>query len=226
MKKLIALMLAFGVTAGIAHAQTQVLSQNAVGYVKQEIEGGKLYLVSNPFVNLEEPDGHALVEMLDEVPNGTIVSVWDAVGQTYISYTKSARGVWDFDAQNAVIPPAEPMFLRIPAAADSAEIFFMGEVPSDEEIPQGRVTGLTFVGYPFPASVLFTNTAFATATPNSGVVSFWDPDLASYVSYTKSARGVWDFDAQTAVVSPGQAFIVRSSAAPSDWDEVKPYTWP
>ena len=227
MKKLIALMLAFGVTAGIAHAQTQVLSQNAVGYVKQEIEEGKLYLVTNPFLNLDSPSGeHLLVEMLDAVPNNTIVSIWDNAAQTYINYARGARGAWLGDAPTATLEPGEAFFLRIPEGTGSADLFLMGEVPSDDEVNQGRVPGLTFLGFPYPAQVMFTNTSMAINVPNNTIVSIWDAVNSTYINYAKGARGAWLGDAPTAVIQPGQAFIVRSSEAGNDWDEVKPYTWP
>ena len=228
MNKILAGILAVSMSAGLVSAQeqTNVLSRNAVGYVKQAIEGGKLYLISNPMLALDDAEGsHSLTNMLAAAPNNSVVSVWDNNAQTYVNYTRGARGAWLGDAVSAKIEQGQPFFLRVPAAAAPAEIILMGEVPS-ENIPQSRVAGLTFLSNPFPASRLLTNTSIGVSAPNNSVISVWNPNTQQYVNYTKGARGTWLGDAATAELEPGQAFIVRSSAAPNSWTEVKPYTWP
>jgi len=226
MKKILATLLAVSMTAGIVNAQ-QVLSRNAVGYVKVDIEQQKLYLITVPFENMNDPDGqHIFTNLLSVVPGGTIVSVWDEPNQTYNSFTRSGRGVWDAAAQTAKVDRGDAMFIRMPASAPSTNLFLTGEVPDSDTLQERTTPGLTFLGYPFPASVGFTNSALAINVPNGGIVSYWDPIATNYISFTKSGRGVWDGAAQVATIEPGQAFIIRSASAPNSWSEIKPYTWP
>jgi hypothetical protein len=229
MKKLMACLLAVGMTASIAGAQ-EVLSRNAVGYVKQEIAGGKLFLVSQPFVNLETGlDSHSLTNVLNAVPGGTIVSIWNQNAQSYVNFSRTARGVWDGAAQTSLVSRGQAMFLRIPVGAGTNEVVFMGEVPDKDNAPltpQSRVPGLSFVGYPYPASIAFTSAVMAVELPGGAIASRWDAALQTYVNYSKTARGVWDGAAQAATINAGDAFIIRSTATANNWDEIKPYTWP
>ena len=226
MKKLLALTVAVGMFAGVASAQ-EVLSQNAVGYVKQEIEGDKIYLVSNPFVGLENVDGtHYMTNMLGVLPPNTIVSAWDESAQTYVNFTRDGFGDWDANAQTTTVERAKAMFIRMPPGAPADELILMGEVPADDDTFQSRVPGITFVGYPYPATENFTDTEMAQSVAPGTIVSRWDPDIGAYVNFTKDGFGDWDSAAQAAEVEAGQAFIIRSGEPANDWDEVKPYTWP
>lgn len=230
MKKLLVAALGLAVATS-AFAQTnQVLSRNAVGYIKTTTKPNSLYLLSAPFVNIADgTDKHSLTNLLAGVPNGTIVSAWDDAAQGYVSYTKSGRGVWGASAQTSKIARGSAFFVRIPAGAGTNDVYIMGEVPDATTAPtttQSRVAGLSFSAHPYPVAVSFTGTAFAVAAPNGTIVSAWDATSQSYNSYTKSGRGVWGANAQTSTVAAGQGMIIRSGAAGNNWTEVKPYTWP
>ncbi|HMO52786.1 MAG TPA: hypothetical protein PKE26_16770 [Kiritimatiellia bacterium] len=227
MKKATAIILGTLIASSAALAQTNVLSRNAVGYIKVPVESNKLYLVSNPFVPLD-PTGDIVTNMLAAVPNGTTISVWDEGSQGYISYSKSARGAWGANATTSRIARADAFFIKMPAAG-TATVFFMGEVPDRFTAPtttQSRVSGLTMLGFPYPVQTSFTGTPMAISAPNGSVISFWDSATQGYVSYSKSARGAWDAGAQAAVASPGQGFVIKSTAAGNSWSTTKPYTWP
>lgn len=227
MKKLMALLLAVGVTASVAGAG-EVLSRNAVGYVKIDVQGGEgvdnLYLVSVPFQSL---DGEPMLisEVFDAVPNGTTLSVWDDVSQVYIGYSKSSRGAWLGEAATATIETGEGVFVRIPADEAPLSLVVMGEVP-DSDAVMGRLPGLTLSSIPFPVQIPLVDTVMADELPNESSISVWDADAQEYIAYSKSARGAWLGDALTAELLPGQAFFIRSDAASQSWTEVKPYTWP
>ena len=227
MKKATAIILGTLIASSAALAQTNVLSRNAVGYIKVPVVSNKLYLVSNPFVPLD-PTGDIVTNMLAAVPNGTIISVWNEGSQGYLSYTKSGRGAWDSAATTSRIARADAFFIRMPSAGTST-VFFMGEVPDRFTAPtttQSRVSGLTMLGFPYPVETAFTGTPMAIAAPNGSIISVWDSDTQGYVSYTKSGRGAWDSGAASAVVKPGQGFVINSSAAANNWNTAKPYTWP
>lgn len=229
MKKLMLSLVAVAMTAGLVEAQTNVLSKNAVGYVKIPVDSNKIYLVSTPFVNMEDgSDYHLVTNVFASVPNRTIITPWRDAEQTYAVYQKSARGAWNPGAETSVIKRGTAVFVRMPGET-STNLFFMGEVPDDTTAPstmQSRVPGLSFVGNPYPASVSFTGSAMAISAPNRAIVTIWDPVNQTYIVHQKSARGAWNPAALTAELTPGEGFIIRSSEGPSNWTEVKPYTWP
>lgn len=230
MKKILIAALGMAVATS-AFAQTnQVLSRNAVGYIKTTTEPNKIYLLSAPFVNIEDgSDNHSLTNLLAGVPNGTVVSAWDDAAQTYVSYSKSGRGVWLGDAQTSKVARGSSFFVSIPASAGTNDLYIMGEVPDATTAPtttQSRASGVSFRAHPYPVAVSFTGTALAVSAPNGSVVSVWDSAAQTYISYSKSGRGVWLGDAQTATVAAGQGQIIQSSAAGNNWTETKPYTWP
>ena len=227
MKKLIALMLAFGVTAGIAHAQTQVLSQNAVGYVKTEVPAGGIAFVGMPFEELVE-DGNLFGNALgDQLPIGTTVNWFDPVSQTFDSSTKSAKG-WSGGGADRPLVRGEGFFLTH-QAVDDVEVFLMGEVPDTAEelitiLGGGALQALSFA---YPAEIEFLDTELADVLATGDTVFFWSTDTQSYQSTTKSAKG-WS-GATGLVMQPGGAFFVQrdvGNVGSVDWTEAKPYTWP
>lgn len=231
MKKLMLSLVAVAMTAGLVEAQTNVLSKNAVGYVKIPIESNKIYMVSTPFVDLDTgSDLHSITNLFAGVPNSTVIAVWVPGLQQYQSYGKSARGFWDAAAVTSYVQRGQAVFVKIPSSGGSTNsLFLLGEVPDELTAPttmQSRVPGLTFTGNPYPASISFTGSAMAASVPNSSVVATWNSIGQTYISYGKSARGFWDLAAVNATIEPGQGFIIKSSAAGNNWNEVKPYTWP
>lgn len=212
----------------------QVLSKNAVGYVKVDMEGGgtkpNLYLVAHPFESLTDPQGlHSVTSVFAAVPNGTFVQVWDPVAQGYLVYSRDGRGNWLGAAVTAKLSRSQGAFVRIPSNATSREVFFMGEVPDKTTAPSqymSRASGLTMIGFPYPVTVRLTNTVMAQSLPNNTFVSMWDAIAQGYVVYSKDGRGNWLGAAQTAELQPGQGMVIRSTAGPNAWWEIKPYNWP
>ncbi len=224
MKKTTAILLGTLIASSAALASDQVLSRNAVGYIKVPLEANKLYLVANPFVPLDET-GAVVTNMFAAVPNSTAIAHWDEASQTYISYSKNARGQWSPNA-TAVIARADALFVRMPAATGT--LFFMGEVPDRFTAPtstQHRVAGVSMLGFPYPVEVSFTGTPMAVSLPNSSSIALWDSDADAYVSFSKNARGAWDPAALVATIQPGAGLVVRTGT-PGSWETVKPYTWP
>ncbi|HMP00782.1 MAG TPA: hypothetical protein PKE26_16925, partial [Kiritimatiellia bacterium] len=207
-------------------AQTNVLSRNAVGYIKVPLAATNLYLLSNPFVPLDA-SGDIVTNMFAALPNSVIVSIWDEGIQGYRNYSKTARGAWDAAALTTRVARADAFFIRMPA--NTATLFMMGEVPDRFTAPtttQSRVAGLTMLGFPYPVQTAFTGTPMAISAPPSSIISVWDPSINTYINYSKTARGAWDAGANAAVIQPGQGFVIRSTAAGNSWNTVKPYTWP
>ena len=176
MNKILAGILAVSMTAGLVSAQEPdpVLSRNAVGYVKLEVDESKIYLVSTPFSNVATgTDDHNLLDLVGNLPNLSAVTLWDEETQQYIGFTKSARGAWSAGAETATITRGQSMFIRMPSAVASTNIVLMGEVP-DSDTEGSRTTGISFKSYPFPVDKPFLETALASNAPNLTVVSAWD----------------------------------------------------
>jgi hypothetical protein len=229
MKKITAILLGTLLASSAALAQTnQVLSRNAVGYIKIPLVSNKLYLVSNPFFNLQA--GPIFVSnVFAAVPPGTTISVWNEASQSYDGYAKSTRGAWVGSALTATLVRADGIFVQTPATNAPVDLFFMGEVPDRFTSPSNqttRVPGLTVVGYPYPVTMRLTNTAIGQQVPPGTVISVWDSAANSYIGYGKSTRGAWVGSALTAEFSPGQGMVISATNAANSWYETKPYTWP
>jgi len=230
MKKLTAILLGTLIASSAALAQTnQVLSRNAVGYVKVNLQSNKLYLVTNPFVNLDGAGDPRLTNVFSAVPNGTTVSVWNEGDTAYDNYTRSTRGTWLGAAPTATVKRADGIFIRTPLTNAPVDLFLMGEVPDRFTAPSSfvsRVPGITMVGLPYPVTIKLTNTVLAQQVPNGSTISIWNPATTAYVNYTKSTRGTWLGDGPNAELLPGQGLVIRATNAANSWYETKPYTWP
>lgn len=229
MKKVTALLLGTLIASSAAFAQTNaVLSRNAVGYIKIPLESNKLYLVSNPFVNLQA--GPQLVSnVFAAVPPGTTISVWNEAGQVYDNYLRNSRGAWVGAAATAQLARADGVFVRMPTTNAPVDLFLMGEVPDRFTAPSNlvqRVPGISMVGYPYPVTMRLTNTVLANAVPNGSTISIWNPAANAYNNYLKNSRGAWVGDALTVDLQPGVAMVIRATNAANSWYESKPYTWP
>lgn len=229
MKKLTAILVGALIASSAALAQTnQVLSRNAVGYVKVNLQSGKLYLVSNPFVNLDGVGDPKLTNVFAVVPGGTIISIWNEGSSSYDNYTRSTRGAWLGTAPTATVKRADGIFIRYPVT-NAVDLYLMGEVPDRFTAPSSfvaRVPGIAMVGLPYPVTIRLTNTVMAQQVPNGTIISIWNSASNKYDNYTKSARGAWLAEAQTADLNPGIGMVIRASNAASSWYERKPYTWP
>lgn len=229
MKKLIWVVAVLLIAQAAANAQTQVLSRNAVGYVKITAERGKLVLGRSDFESLDGSGGIAVSNLFgDQVPANTTVYLWDRVTASYKSVTKLARGGWGSAGSNRV-QRGEGFWLKVPAAAsnETYDVFLMGEVPDRYTAPTTTIPGLSganMLGYPYPVQVYWTNTVLAMTSPPNSSLFLWNPTSQAYQSYTKLARGGWGTGSNI-VLQPGQGFWFRTTSSVS-WVEIKPYTWP
>ncbi len=225
MKKIVVAMLGVATAATMAFGQTnQVLSRNAVGYIKLNIDKGDFAMIQNPFINLAGSDYTVTNLFGDQLPSGSSVFIWDEAGQTYVSENKGFGG-W-FPGTN-VLDPGNGFFLTIGAAAPSNNysIFMMGEVPDRFTQPTGTVpyvNGFSMVGYPFPVTTEVTNTTLAANLPSGSTVFLWDQAGQTYVSENKGFGGWFP---GTNVLNPGAAFFLSTTVS-TNWVEPKPYTWP
>lgn len=229
MKKILMLIAGALAVSVVAATAQEVLSANAVGYIKKTLPAnGGLVAMSiplNPMDAAETVFGDTSVA--EEAPVNAIVSFWDPIGQSWIGGAKSGKG-WGPAEAGYVLQPGEGFFLKgDPAAVSDVEVTITGEVPSDatldRAIPGSGALGT--LANPYPVDFTFGTSAFASNASIDSVVSFWNVDDQSWIGGAKSGKG-WGPAEAGYVVQAGEGFFLREEGAPANWTMDKPYTWP
>ncbi len=227
MKKITATLLGTLIASSAALAQTnQVLSRNAVGYVKINVPASNsLALVSNPFVALDEGSAR-ITNVFASLVNNSTVSVWNEASQSYLNYAKNSRGGWVGTGVTTVqFARADAAFIR---SAGTSTVFFMGEVPDSTTAPtttQSRAAGITMLGNPYPVEVAVTNSSIGLSLPAGGTISIWNSVSNKYDNFAKNSRGAW-VGTITATIKPGDGLVIRATNATANFSTTKPYNWP
>lgn len=232
MKKTLWIAIAGALAASVIAASAQeVLSANAVGYIKKTLPaGGKLVAVSIPLDSMTEANNvFGRTSIAQEAPVGSLVFFWDDVGQSWILGGKSTKG-WAAGQSNKVVKPGEGFFLQGPkAAAVDTEVTITGEVPPDATLSRGILANkaLSSLANPYPVDFKFGTSDLANQAPVGSLVYFWDQDGQSWVPGGKSTKG-WAAGQSNRVVQAGEGFFLQqpSGAPAASWDAAKPYTWP
>ena len=112
MKKILlasALVLAIAVSAAVAQ---EVLSQNAVGYIKVPTIAGKFISVAQPLNNMGKAENKfGETSIGQELPAGSEVFFWSAENQGWSGGAKSGKG-WQPAQFNKVVAAGEGFFLK------------------------------------------------------------------------------------------------------------------
>lgn len=225
MKKLMSLVALAVVGSVVAASAQEVLSANAVGYVKRTIPAGKLQIVSVPFDNIASEDGtykFGETQIANDAPQGTSVMFWDAENQQWAVGSKGGKG-WGSYA-NKALAVGEPFFLQS-ASDEDVEVTAAGEVPSEAKLSRAYAgsDNLSFVSYPYPVDVKFGDTELSGQLPVGASVMFWDADAQQWAVGSKGGKG-WGAYA-TRDVEAGEGFFVKTTDEGA-WEVTKPYTWP
>lgn len=226
MKKLMSLVALAVVGSVVAASAQEVLSANAVGYVKRTVPAGGFQIVSIPFDNIASEDGSYTfgeTQVAEDLPTQSQVMFWDAAAQSWKSGRKTAKG-WQAMASQP-IQPGEAFFVKGPDASGELEVTAAGEVPSEGTLTRSYAGNSAFsiVASPYPVDVAFGDTEIAQALPTQSEVMFWDSAAQSWKTGRKTAKG-WQAMASQPVQA-GEGFFVKS-ASEGSWEAVKPYTWP
>lgn len=229
MKKALWIVMAAALAVAVvaASAQTEVLSANAVGYIKKTLPAsGDLVAMSIP---LDSMTNASLVfgetSVAAEAPVNSVVYFWDPILQSWLAGAKSTKGWGAFSTRE--IEAGEGFFLQgDPSSASEAEVTITGEVPSDptlsRSIPGGNALGT--LSNPYPVDFTFGTSSVASNASVDSVVYFWDQDLQSWLAGAKSTKGWGAF--ATREVQAGEGFFLQEVGAGTTWDVLKPYTWP
>ena len=120
MKKLMSLVALAVVASVVAASAQEVLSANAVGYVKRTVPAGGYQIVSIPFDNIASEDGSYKfgdTQVAQDLPVGSGVMFWNAESQVWAGGNKNAKG-WPAAQSNRVVQAGEGFFIK--SATESA----------------------------------------------------------------------------------------------------------
>ena len=224
MKKLALAILGLTVVGSSVFAQTnQVLSRNAVGYVRIDAPAGSLRLIRHDFIDLAGGQAYVTNMIGNQLAQGSSLYIWDLSNQTYQIANKGLR-LWS--PLTNVLRRGSAMFVR---SSSNSTVYLMGEVPDATTAPTSKVYGLNgfnLAGVPYPVDTPFTNTPFFLGAAQGD--SFYTWDGTNYGIYNRGLR-LWSPPTVTnVVIKAGEGFwyFLRSGAAPTNWTFPKPYTWP
>ena len=226
--------------------QTNVLSRNAVGYVRIDCPSNSYTMAAVNFIGLVDNDistifgdqltGFHNISLSDEVV------IWN--GSSYDRYWKPAPlggSTWvkypEIVETTNTIEPGQGFWL-INKQATNQSLYLMGEVPDQYTMPTNELPvyeGYNQLSYSFPVEVAITNLNFSSAVQGSNKnaadnIILWDNASKEYVLYWYAPPG-WVKDGTVIetedTIPPGTAFwYVRRTNSTMDWIESKPYTWP
>lgn len=241
-KLLIALSVAL-VTCVVGAWAQEVLSQNAVGYVKKSVPAaGGLAIVVH---SLDSMDTASVVftntSIAQEMPVGSLVYFWNTVGggswaQGQKTQKLPSPPTWNGSAVGKSLTAGESFFLKTPATQlVEVVVTVAGEVPADTTIPVTILpsNNLTAVGNPYPVEVVFTNTDLASNVPVNSIAYFWNPAGAGSWNQGQKTQKLpspptWNGAAVGKTLTAGEGFFIKvpTNSPGLTWNEVKPYTWP
>ncbi len=231
MKKALWIVMAAALAVAVvaASAQTEVLSANAVGYIKKTLPAGGDWVAMS--IPLDSMTNTSLVfgetSVASEAPVNAEVAFWDVINQGWVAGAKSGKG-WASLQANYVLQPGEGFFLKgDPAAVSEAEVTITGEVPSDGALARAVPGGSAFgtLANPYPVDFSFGTSAIASNAPVDSEVAFWDVENQGWVAGAKSGKG-WASLQANYEVQAGEGFFLKAPGSSFNWDADKPYTWP
>jgi len=214
----------------------QVLSANAVGYVKKTVDPGTLDLLRYDFLALDgSPTLVGDVFPADSTPANTRVFLWEATSQQFsIETLVSDKTGTAWSPGTGEIGPGDGFFVSIDGAeAAPVDLVMVGEVPGSNNNSDSAsipvVEGLSLVGFPYPTTVAWTDTTLAQSAAPGDRLFTWDSANQQYNidTYVSDKTGeAWSPGDK--ILEPGQGFFYARTigAGAVSWDEFKPYSWP
>ena len=180
------------------------------------VEGDQLDLISVPLV-IAPSNKFGLIT--SNATQGSLAYFYEPSISNFSTAAKGAKG-WNAASSNRIVLPGRSFFLRSPPNAGHASSI-------SGTIPVGPITNQiqerwSALGYPYPASVAWTDTTLSSNLPVGTLVYFWNPAIQQYRIIRKGppAKGGWGTGSNH-IVHPGDGFIVRQPlGSPSfEWTE-------
>ena len=225
MKKTLWIAIAGALVASVIAASAQeVLSANAVGYIKKTLPANQqLVALSVPLNSMTEANVvWGRTSIADEAPVGSWVYFWS--GSTWQGGQKVANKGWQ-SLSNRIIASGEAFFLKGAAGDVAREVTITGEVPEDATLSRA-ITGannLTAVANNYPVDVKFGDTALASNSTVGSWVYFWSG--TTWQGGQKVANKGWQ-SLSNRLVLAAEGFFIKEANAGFAWTNAKPYTWP
>ncbi len=229
----IAMVGAFAASIVAASAQ-EVLSANAVGYIKRTVPAGGGFQTFAVSLNsmTESSNVFGRTSIAAEAPRGTTVYFWSLTPTPgWLSSTKGLSG-WNAVYSNRVVAPGEGFMLKSATTSTvPIEVTITGEVPDVDPLSVAIVgsSNLNMVANSYPVDVTFGQTLLAINAARGSVASFWDTTLnggkGGWLSTTKGLSG-WNAVYSNRVVQAGEGFMLKEAGVSRVWTNAKPYTWP
>ena len=244
MKKALILALAVTTIGSLAFGQTQVLSRNAVGYVKVGVQSNGLALAALNFNAFDNTISAIFTNQLTGGNNPGVadnIIKWDPISKGYIVFWKTPLGGWRQSGQSVettnTLKPGESFWIKNNHSSNQT-VFLMGEVPDSLTSPTqevGIVTNISMVSYGYPIEMAITqlNLGKAKGGNNPGLsdnILKWDSSARKYVVFWYTPTGQWrqsgESVATTNKLYPGDGVWYSRRSNDFVWVETKPYTWP
>lgn len=223
-----------------ASAQTNVINQNAVGYVKLKAVAGRL-LVRYDFNGMDGKTTFT-ADVFDDLPVGSTVWRYDPAspqGPHWVPNNKSripdVGYTWGPTQTQHVITRGEAYLIDASDNTLSNDVYLLGEVPGDAGYAVVASNGFSGYGYPYPAVVDWRDTAMAgnRSVPTGSRAWRYDRD-GGWVDSVKEIDGAGDptwtpwtlGPAPTTELPPGEGILIQTVGGPYPATEVKPYAWP
>ena len=236
MKKTLWIAIVGALAASVVAASAQeVLSANAVGYIKKTLPaGGQIIAVSLPLDNMNDPTGSNVfgrTSIAQEAPELSYVYFWDEPTQKWLSGQKRVGlKAWQPAQSNYVVKPGEGFFMKgNPADTANRDVTITGEVPPDSSMSRGIVGSgnISTMGNPYPVDFKFGESSVATGATDLSYVYFWDEPTQKWLSGQKRVGlKAWQPAQSNYVVKAGEGFFLKEAGTVTTWTPVRPYTWP
>ena len=224
MKKTLWIAIAGALAASVIAASAQeVLSANAVGYIKKTLPpNGALVALSIPLNSMSESTiVFGRTSIAQEAPVNSWAYFW--TGSSWAGGMKTTKG-WA-GLSNRVVVSGEAFFLKgDPADGTAREVTITGEVPDDASLARAVVGSgnLTTIANPFPVDFTFGTSSIASNASVNSWAYFWTG--SSWAGGMKTTKG-WG-GLSNRVVLAAEGFFLKEVSTGYTWTNSKPYTWP
>jgi hypothetical protein len=221
----------------------QVVSRNAVGYVKVEVASNGLALCT---LNFNASDNTIASIFTNQLMGGINfgfsdqVIKWDPIARQYVKFWKNKNNLWlqypETTVTTNILKPGDAFWIKNNHTSNQT-VYLMGEVPDRISSPTQEVnlvSNLNFVAYCYPIEIAITNLNLTQAKAgfNFGFADNlikWDAISKQYVTFWRHSSG-WRQYPQTSsttnVIRPGEGMWYKRLSNAFVWIESKPYSWP
>ncbi len=233
MKKTLWIAIVGALAASVVAASAQeVLSANAVGYIKKTLPANAKYIMVTVPLNDMNASSNVFgrTSIAQEAPQGATVYFWNTALQQWDPGSKGQKG-WAPAQSNKVVLAGEGFFLKgSNAAPANVDVTISGEVPDNpigepvlRAIPGSGAFGTLANAY--PVDFKFGESDVAKNATSNSTVYFWNEVSQQWDPGSKGQKG-WAPAQSNKVVQAGEGFFLKESQNVTVWTNVKPYTWP